>query len=56
LFSPYDTPSLTVSPDKLSFIIAEAREFDAKDIVTDPGNGARDADAPATAKTQLLGF
>ena len=30
-------PDLSISPDKLCFIIAKAREFDAKDIVTDPG-------------------
>jgi Protein of unknown function (DUF3775) len=38
------TPSLTISADKLSFIITKAREFDAKDIVTDPDDSSNAAD------------
>ena len=37
-------PNLSISPDKLNFIIAKAREFDAKDIVTDPGNSSNATD------------
>lgn len=29
-------PTLSISPDKLGFIIAKAREFDVKDVLTDP--------------------
>ena len=35
---------LTVSPEKVCFIIVKAREFDAKDIVTDPDPGSNPAD------------
>jgi hypothetical protein len=38
------TPSLTISADKLNFIITKAREFDAKDIVTDPDDSSNAAD------------
>jgi Protein of unknown function (DUF3775) len=37
-------PDLSISPDKLNFIITKAREFDAKDIVTDPGDSSNAAD------------
>jgi hypothetical protein len=37
-------PNLSISPDKLNFIITKAREFDAKDIVTDPGDSSNAAD------------
>jgi hypothetical protein len=30
------TPDLSISPEKVCYIIAKAREFDAKDVVTDP--------------------
>jgi hypothetical protein len=30
------TPALAISPEKVSFIITKAREFDVKDVVTDP--------------------
>jgi hypothetical protein len=39
-------PSLSISPEKLCFVIAKAREFDVKDVVTDPdlvSNAADDA-------------
>ncbi len=37
-------PNLSISPDKLNFIITKAREFDAKDIVTDPGDSSNASD------------
>ena len=37
-------PDLSISPDKLNFIITKAREFDAKDIVTDPGDSSNATD------------
>ena len=34
-----DTTTLTISPEKVCFIIVKAREFDAKDVVTEPDPG-----------------
>ena len=31
---------LTISPEKVFFVIVKAREFDAKDVVTDPSPGS----------------
>jgi hypothetical protein len=39
-----EQPSLTVSPEKVCFIIFKAREFDAKDEVTDPDDGSNPSD------------
>jgi hypothetical protein len=35
---------LTISPEKVCFIIVKAREFDAKDVVTEPDPGSNPAD------------
>ena len=32
---PELNPALTISPEKVCFIIIKAREFDAKDVVTE---------------------
>ena len=37
-------PDLSISPDKLCFIIAKAREFDVKDVVTNPGDSSNASD------------
>jgi len=37
-------PNLSISPEKLGFIIAKAREFDVKDVVTDPGDASNSVD------------
>lgn len=37
-------PSLTISAEKLCFVIAKAREFDVKDVVTDPDSSSNAAD------------
>jgi Protein of unknown function (DUF3775) len=37
-------PALTISPEKVSYIIAKAREFDVKDVVTDPDSSSNAAD------------
>jgi uncharacterized protein DUF3775 len=37
-------PNLSISPEKLRFIILKAREFDAKDIVTDPDDSSNATD------------
>jgi len=37
-------PELSIADDKLCFIIAKAREFDVKDVVTDPGDSSNATD------------
>lgn len=37
-------PSLAISPEKVCFVIIKAREFDAKDVVTDPDPGSNSSD------------
>ena len=39
-----DLPDLSISAEKLCFIIAKAREFDAKDVVTDPNDASNPTD------------
>ncbi|HEX5998096.1 MAG TPA: DUF3775 domain-containing protein [Hyphomicrobiaceae bacterium] len=37
-------PALTIPPEKVCFVIFKAREFDAKDAVTDPDDGSNASD------------
>ena len=37
-------PALSISPEKLCFVIAKAREFDVKDVVTDPDPASNASD------------
>ncbi len=37
-------PALAISPEKVCFIVVKAREFDAKDVVTDPDSGSNASD------------
>jgi hypothetical protein len=37
-------PALSISPEKVCFIVVKAREFDAKDIVTDPEGASNASD------------
>lgn len=37
-------PELTISPEKVSYIIVKARDFDAKDVVTDPDDSSNATD------------
>ena len=37
-------PNLSISPEKVCFIIAKAREFDVKDVVTDPNDPSNATD------------
>lgn len=37
-------PALSISPEKVCFIVVKAREFDAKDMVTDPDSGSNASD------------
>jgi hypothetical protein len=39
-----DLPPLTISPEKVCFIIIKAREFDVKDDVTEPDPGSNPSD------------
>jgi len=40
----YDLSDLSISDEKLCFIIAKAREFDVKDVVTDPNDASNPTD------------
>jgi len=42
--APEAAPDLALSTEKLCFIIAKAREFDAKDEVTDPDDSSNPTD------------
>jgi len=44
-----DAETLTISPEKICFIIVKAREFDAKDEATDPDPGSNPSDDGNTA-------
>ena len=37
-------PALSISPEKICFIVMKAREFDVKDVVTDPDDGSNASD------------
>ena len=37
-------PDLTISAAKIAAIIAKARQFDGKDVVTDPDSGSNASD------------
>jgi hypothetical protein len=37
-------PNLSISPEKVSFFALKAREFDVKDVVTDPDSGSNASD------------
>ncbi len=39
-----DRTELTISPEKVFFLIVKAREFDVKDVVTDPDSGSNPSD------------
>lgn len=41
---PEKTPELSISPEKVCYIITKAREFDAKDVVTDPDDASNATD------------
>jgi hypothetical protein len=44
-----DAPTLTISPEKVCFVIIKAKEFDAKDEVTEPDPGSNPSDDKDTA-------
>jgi Protein of unknown function (DUF3775) len=41
---PEKTPDLSISREKVRYIITKAREFDAKDVVTDPDDASNATD------------
>jgi hypothetical protein len=47
--SPDQAPTLTISPEKVFFVIVKAREFDAKDAVTEPDPGSNPSDDKGAA-------
>ena len=44
-----DAPTLTISPEKVSYIILKAREFDVQDVVTDEDSGSNAFDEGMTS-------
>lgn len=38
------SPTLAISPEKVCYFIVKAREFDVKDVVTDPDSGSNPSD------------
>ena len=40
----HELPDLSISDEKLCFIIEKAREFDVKDVVTDPDDASNPTD------------
>jgi len=38
------SPTLSISPENVCFFIVKAREFDVKDVVTDPDSGSNATD------------
>jgi Protein of unknown function (DUF3775) len=47
-------PALSISPDKVCFFIVKAREFDVKDVVTDPNFGSNPTDDAMLAMLAVL--
>ncbi len=39
-----NTPDLSISPEKVCYIIVKARDFDAKDVLTDPDDSSNATD------------
>ena len=39
-----ELPALAISPEKVCFVIIKAREFDVKDVVTEPDTGSNPSD------------
>ncbi len=39
-----EVPDLVISPEKVAAILSKARQFDVKDVVTDPGSGSNASD------------
>lgn len=37
-------PTLSISPEKVFFVVVKAREFDVQDVETDPGEGSNATD------------
>src|SRR5260370_2466242 len=42
--SMHETSTLSISPEKVCYIISKARQFEAKDVVADPESGSNAAD------------
>lgn len=42
--SPDETPPLAIALDKVCYVVVKAREFDVKDVETDPDSGSNPTD------------
>src|SRR5260370_16748857 len=42
--SMHETSTLSISPEKVCYIISKARQFEAKDVVADPESGSNATD------------
>jgi hypothetical protein len=51
-----DLPDLSIPTGKLCFIVAKARELDAKDEVTDPGDSSNATDDAMVSEEALSQF
>jgi hypothetical protein len=43
------TPTLSISTDKVCFVVVKARQFDVKDVLTDPGDSSNATDDAMSA-------
>lgn len=43
-YTPDNPPDLSISPEKVCFIIVKARDFDAKNVLTDPDDSSNATD------------
>jgi Protein of unknown function (DUF3775) len=41
---PKNPPDLSIATEKVCFVVVKAREFDVKDVVTDPGDASNASD------------
>jgi hypothetical protein len=41
---PKEPPPLSIATDKVCYVIVKAREYDVKDVVTDPGDASNPSD------------
>ena len=48
-------PALSISPEKVCFIVVKAREFDVQDVETDPDSGSNASDDAMTSVLEAHG-
>ena len=52
--SSEDDSVLTISPEKVCFVIQKAREFDVKDAVTEPDPGSNPSDDMMASCSKII--